>query len=131
MTQDRQREAPADRFAVDVLEFDLHAEVSSLRAEQAASGRPHAQKSLFKHGGRTIALFVLNPGAALPEHSANGTVTVQPVEGELEMTVAGKPHHLRPGSLLVMAPGTRHDVRAPAAAAFLLQVSLAAPAARS
>ena len=124
MSPDRPREAPADRFAAASLAFDLHAEAAALRTEQAASGKPHAQKTLFKHGGRTIALFVLSAGAVLPEHAANGTVSVQPVEGELMMSVSGEARRLGPGSLLVMAPGTRHDVRAAAPAVFLLQVSL-------
>ncbi|KAA0212474.1 MAG: hypothetical protein DYG94_14650, partial [Leptolyngbya sp. PLA3] len=44
---------------------------------------------------------------------------------------AGGGHALRAGMMPVMAPGIRHDVRAPTAAAFLLQVSPADPSARA
>lgn len=124
MTPDRSREAPAERFAADSVFIDLHAEAAALRTEQAASGKPHAQKTLFKHGGRTIALFVLSAGGGLPEHAANGTVSLQSIEGELDLSVAGESRRLAPGSLLIMAPGTPHDVRAAAPAVFLLQISL-------
>lgn len=125
MSDDRLRPAPAERFAADHLVLDLHAEVAALTAEQAPSRHGHRQKTLFKHSGRTVALFVLDSGASLAEHAAGGTVTVQVIDGELDMTVAGDKHRLQAGMLLVMAPGARHDVRAVAHAAFLLQVSLA------
>jgi quercetin dioxygenase-like cupin family protein len=127
MSDDRPRPAPAERFASEHLVFDLHAELAALRSEQPPPKHGHRQKTLFKHSGRTVALFALDAGAGLAEHSAGGTVTVQVLEGELEVTVSGRKHALRTGTLLAMAPGIRHDVRAAAAApaAFLLQVSLA------
>lgn len=120
------RQPPAERFASDHLLFDLHAEIAALRAEGASSKHGHRQETLYKHAGRTMALFVLDVGGALPEHAAAGVVTVQAIEGELEVTVAGEPRRLAPGTLLAMAPGVRHDVRARGSlpAAFLLQVSL-------
>lgn len=125
MTDDRLRTPPVERFATDHATFDLRAEAAALEAEHAGPPKHgHRQKTLYKHGGRTLALFVLEAGAALAEHAANGTVTVQAIEGEVEMSVAGRSHRLAPGNLLVMAPGVRHDVRAESRAVFLLQVSL-------
>jgi quercetin dioxygenase-like cupin family protein len=124
MSDDRTRPAPADRFAPEHLVFDLHAEVAALEAEPAP-GRGHRQKALYKNSGRTVALFLLDAGATLAEHSAAGPVTIQAIEGELQVTAAGASHRLHPGMLLVMAPGVRHDVRAQSRAVFLLQVSLA------
>lgn len=132
MSDDRLRTPPVERFAVDHLVFDLHAEAAALEAEQAPTRHGHRQKTLYKCPGRTVALFVLNPGAALPEHAAAGAVTVQAIEGEIEVgkfgghgeAAAVESHRLSPGRLLVMAPGVRHDVRASGRAVFLLQVSL-------
>ena len=137
MSDDRLRTPPVERFAADHLDFDLHAEAAALEAEQAPTRHGHRQKTLYKCPGRTVALFVLNPGAALPEHAAAGAVTVQAIEGEVEVRVVGSGgggggggggvelHRLSPGRLLAMAPGVRHDVRASGRAVFLLQVSLA------
>lgn len=127
MSDDRPRPAPAERFASDHLVLDLHAEIAALRAEQPPPRHGHRQKALFKHSGRTVALFALDAGARLAEHAAAGTVTIQVIEGELEVTASGQTHALRTGTLLAMAPGVRHDVRAAVPAAFLLQVSLAEP----
>lgn len=131
MSDDRLRTPPVERFATDHLVFDLHAEAAALEAEQSPTRHGHRQKTLYKCPGRTVALFVLNPGAALPEHAAAGAVTVQAIEGEVEVRVVGnsagqeaEPHRLSPGRMLVMAPDVRHDVRASERAVFLLQVSL-------
>ncbi len=131
MSDDRLRQAPAERFATDHLVFDLHAEIAALRAEPSSPRHGHRQKTLYKHAGRTVALFVMDAGAVLPEHAAGGTVTVQTIEGSIDVNASGRMHTLRVGMMLVMAPGVRHDVRATASAAFLLQVSLAADSVRT
>ena len=130
MTDERPRTAPSERFAVEHLSFDLHAEAAGLEAEPTPKQHGHRQKTLFKSSGRTVALFVLDGGASLAEHATSGIVTVQALEGELDVTAGGAAtgevrYHLRPGMLLVMAPDVRHDVRAKSRAVFLLQVSLA------
>ncbi len=136
MTPDRLRQHPAERFATNCLLFDLGAEIAALRAEPSdaqaarASDQPqpphhgHRQKTLYKHAGRTIALFIMSPGASLPEHAADGAVSIQTLEGELALQVDGAEQRVGPGAMLILAPGVRHDVRATTAAAFLLQISL-------
>lgn len=128
MNTDRERQPPIERFAVESMTLDLHAEVAALRAESGPTKHGHRQKSVFKHGGRTVAMFVMDAGASLPEHSAGGTVTVQPIEGEFLAVVEGKEQRLVPGQILVMPPRARHSVRAITASAFLMQVSLEASA---
>ena len=92
MNEDRLRPAPAERFDADHLLLDLHAEVSALQSEQSPSRHGHRQKTLFKHSGRTVALFVLDAGANLAEHAADGTVTVEVIQGDLEVTASGEKH---------------------------------------
>ncbi len=125
MSDERSRAAPSERFAAEHLALDLHAEAAALEAEPTPKQHGHRQKTLFKNSGRTVALFVMDAGVSLAEHAAGGIVTVQATEGELDVTAGGTGYHLRPGMLLVMAPGVRHDVRAKTRAVFLLQVSLA------
>lgn len=127
MTDERPREAPAERFDAPCLGFDLHEEARAIRAESTPAHAGHRQKTLYKRGGRTIALFVMDAGAMLHEHAAAGVVSIQSIEGEIVTTVQGAAHHLRPGQLLTMPPGVRHAVHARMPSAFLLQVSLEAP----
>lgn len=125
MSDEHVRQPPAQRFAEESVVFDLPSEIAALRAEPAGGKHGHRQKTLYKHAGRTIALFLFDAGATLAEHSTAGMVSVEPIEGELALNVAGEERRLRPGNVLVMSPGVRHDVRAVSASVFLLQVSLA------
>lgn len=130
MSDERIREAPVERFDVECLQFDLHAEAEAIRGEARPWRGGHKQKTLFKHATRTVALFVMEPGGSMAEHSTSGTVTIQTVQGAIEVAVGeGGSHGVRrmpAGSLLVLSPGTRHSVRADEASVFLLQVSLGA-----
>lgn len=114
---------PESRFAAPVQSFDLHAEVAALRASAPAK-HGHRQKALLKIGGHTIAIFVLDAGAQLPEHHAAGTVCIQPIEGEVVVTSQGRSQTLGPGHIQTLAPRVPHAVKADRQAAFLLHVSL-------
>ena len=120
-----EREPPSERFAANSMVLDFRSELAALRAEATPAAHGRRQKTLFKHAGRTIALFAFDPGASLQEHDAAGTVTIQPVEGRIITTVQGQDHHLTTGQILVLQPRVRHSVRAAdGPAAFLLQISL-------
>ncbi len=127
MTDDRARVDPRERFASPTHHFDLMQELAALRAEPPSAQAGHRQKALFKSVGRTIALFSFDAGAVLPSHSAAGVVSIQVLEGKLEVHASGDTLLLRAGSLLVLAADVPHDVRAIGPAAFVLQVSLATP----
>lgn len=124
MSDERLRPNPESRFEPSAHLFDLPAELAALRSEGPAK-HGHRQKTLLKLGGRTIALFSLDAGAGLPDHQTAGTVTIQPVEGEIVVTIDGRSHTLGPHQVQVLAPNVRHAVRAERPAAFVLQVSLA------
>jgi quercetin dioxygenase-like cupin family protein len=126
MSDERLREPPESRFDTSSHVFDLRAELAALRAESPGP-RGHHQKTLLKQGGRTVALFALDASSGLPEHKAAGTVTIQPIEGEVVVTAEGRTHRLGPHHVLALAPNVRHSVTAERPAAFLLQISLAAP----
>lgn len=122
----RLREPPADRLATAFGTFDLRAAAEQLWREHGVSGHGHRQTVLARHGGATVALFVFEPGANLAPHSTNGTVVIQCVEGELAITTDGRPQHVGPGNVLVMAPRVLHDVRAIQRSVMLLTIALQA-----
>jgi len=124
MTDERKREAPAERFDASCLVFDLHEQARAIRAETTPARAGHRQKTLYKHKERTVALFVMEAGAELPDHAAAGVVSIQAIEGEIVTTLRDEEHRLGPGHLLTMLPGVPHSVHATVPSAFLLQVSL-------
>jgi quercetin dioxygenase-like cupin family protein len=73
-------------------------------------------------GERTVALFksqdlevmrlVLQAGKALPPHKVAGEITVQCIEGAVDVTADGQSHVLRAGQLLYLAGDVLHGVTA-------------------
>lgn len=57
-----------------------------------------------------LATITLRNGTALPIHSAPVPATIQVLEGEGIIHVAGKPLAVSQGSIVVLAAGEEHDV---------------------
>ena len=123
VNQESQRRPPWERFVGTEHLFDLDAESERLRTEGGERGG-HRQITLFRGGGVSVVLFDFEPGGWLKDHAADGYVTVHVLSGELRMTTAGNEYRMPSGSLLVLRPGVRHDVRAELASQMLLTVRL-------
>ena len=106
----------------DVLEFDLAEEEG--RAANAATlerdGR--SSRTLMKDGPLRMTLIVLAPGGGIPEHTAAGPITVQPLRGRVDVVVNGGRHGVGVGGILSLGPGVPHAVSSDDGAAFLLTV---------
>lgn len=124
--EDRLRQHPTERFQAPQHHIDLKAVEAKLRAEPLPASRNHRQETLYRHGAATVALFLFERGAQMPQHVAEGVVTVHVLEGCLKMVVEGKSQTIAAGQLLVMAPGVRHDVFAQEPTRMLLTVCLEA-----
>ncbi len=60
----------------------------------------------------TVAHVSIKKGAPLPEHAHYHEQVVNVIEGELELTVAGTPHVLKSGKVMVLAPNVPHSGKA-------------------
>lgn len=69
-------------------------------------------KTLLDKKAGTLTLFAFDEGQGLSEHTAPYDATVQVVEGEVELTIGGKPIHARAGQIVIMPAGVPHSVRA-------------------
>jgi len=123
-SSERLREHPEERFRPAVHEIDLGAAAAQIEAEPLGEARKHRQKTLYKQGPMTVALFHFEAGSGLPPHVADGVVTVHVLTGRLRMMAQGEAHDLPAGKMLVMAPGVRHDVQAVEDSRMLLTVCL-------
>lgn len=85
-------------------------------------------------GARTTALckardlevirLVLPAGKALREHTVPGDITIQCIEGRIDVTAGGASHVLGAGQLVFLAGGTPHGVTALADASALVTIAL-------
>jgi quercetin dioxygenase-like cupin family protein len=120
----RLRRRPVERFAGAVHVFDLPAMAGKLRGEPDEASDGHRQITLFHEGDLAIVLFDFEAGGVFAGHEADGDVTIHTVAGELEVRTPEANHRLPAGTLIVLAPGVRHDVAAPIASQMLLTVHL-------
>lgn len=121
---ERLRKPPAERFAGPVHRFSFHEVLEELRAEDHPARGGHRQMTLLQRGRVTQVLFAFEEGGRLKKHSAPGLVTIQVLDGRLEVEAGGQDHELPAGYALVMDRDVPHDVRAPERSAMLLTVHL-------
>ncbi len=122
----RLRPHPSKRFEGDEHFFDLSAVIRRLRDEPFAGERGHKQVTIFKRSPVTQIVFVFKAGASLPDHRAQGLVTIQALEGRLTARAQERDYEMTAGSILNLAPGIPHDVTAHEASAILVTVHLEA-----
>ena len=65
-------------------------------------------KSLINRPTGSATMFSFDKGEGLSEHSAPFDALILVVDGEAEITLAGKPHRLKSGQMLVMPSGIPH-----------------------
>jgi quercetin dioxygenase-like cupin family protein len=112
------------RIAGDLVAVDLPARINELRAQLAGRGR--RSETVYKEGGLTAVLIVMEPGNVIPEHRASGTSTVHILEGRVTVSATTLGADLRPGQLVAFAPNVAHNVEARELTALLLTVSVIA-----
>jgi quercetin dioxygenase-like cupin family protein len=108
---ERTRQHPAERFASAAQSFNLEVAANELARELTTTTQGHRQKTLYRYGATTLALFLFEANSELREHRASGTVFIQVLQGRLTVSAQGEPHVLSAGQVLVMSPGVPHDVR--------------------
>ena len=103
------------------LTFTLADELASLRSD-LRNAPARAAKTLVKEGPITVTLIGVNAGGSLHAHKADGPITVQVLEGEVEFSIGETTRTLSAGMVLALAGGITHAVRSVHGGMFLLTV---------
>lgn len=122
--ENRLRAQPEVRFGSQENMIDLPGAIRELRAEATATRHGHRQITLDQYGPVTLVLFAFEEGGSLDDHKAAGRVTIQALDGELQVRTEGEEYKLGPSMMVVLAPNVRHSVLATRASAMLLSVCL-------
>lgn len=69
-------------------------------------------RTLIKKPTGTVTLFAFDAGQELSEHTAPFDALVHVLDGETEISIAGKPLRLKAGQMVVMPAGKPHSVKA-------------------
>ena len=60
----------------------------------------------------TVTFFAFDQGQGLSEHTAPYDALVHLLDGEAEITISGKPIHLRAGEMVIMPANEPHALKA-------------------
>jgi quercetin dioxygenase-like cupin family protein len=91
-----------------VLEAEA-AKVADLVSYQAGS---IVSREIVKKPAGSVTVFAFDEGQGLSEHTAPFDALVQVLEGEVEITIAGKTHRLQGGELILMPAQQPHALKA-------------------
>jgi quercetin dioxygenase-like cupin family protein len=69
-------------------------------------------RTIVKGKTGNVTLFAFDRGEGLSEHTVEFDALVYVAEGEAEITISGRSHHVRAGEMLVMPANEPHAVRA-------------------
>jgi quercetin dioxygenase-like cupin family protein len=69
-------------------------------------------RTLLKQQKGSVTLFAFDQGQELSEHTVPHDALVYLLDGEVEITIAGKPHQMKTGDSIIMPGNQPHAVRA-------------------
>ncbi|MFH1772233.1 MAG: cupin domain-containing protein [Candidatus Omnitrophota bacterium] len=69
-------------------------------------------KEIVKGVNGSVTLFAFDHGQGLSEHIAPFDAFVYVFDGEVEILISGKPHHLKEGETTVMPANKPHSLKA-------------------
>jgi quercetin dioxygenase-like cupin family protein len=69
-------------------------------------------REILKKPNGSVTLFAFDEGEGLSEHTAPFDALVQVLEGEAEISIAGKPHPLHCGEMILMPAQQPHALKA-------------------
>jgi quercetin dioxygenase-like cupin family protein len=67
---------------------------------------------IIKRETGNVTLFAFDAGQELTEHTSPYDALVQVVDGDAVITIAGRPHHLRAGDMILMPAHQPHALKA-------------------
>jgi quercetin dioxygenase-like cupin family protein len=116
---------PARRLVATSLDFDLNAELSSLKQEPSWLRGDRNARTLVEEPAFRVTLTALKSGTRIPEHRADGWVSIQAMEGHLRIHLQDRDVDLPAGRVVVLEPGVPHDVETvQVESAFLLTLAM-------
>jgi len=89
-----------------------------------ASLRQTSSSTLIRADHLEVFRFVLVAGKKAPDHKASGAITIQCLEGEVELEAHGRTQVLLPGNMVYLADAEPHAVMALKDSSLLVMVLL-------
>ena len=103
--------------------IDLRNFTNQIKEEHAWKDSDRNAITVFKTDGMRIVLIALHKDAEMKEHTANGIISVQVLEGQIQFTTSELSVELSKGQMLALHKGIPHSVLAKEETIFLLTLT--------
>lgn len=113
---------PTSTHTVPAARFDLVGELDGMRATKPPSAA-HLAKTLFRSPSLRLVLMTMEAGASIPEHRAEGAITIQVIDGGIQLHYGGEVVNLAPGLLATLERDVAHSLSANERSGILLSIA--------
>jgi quercetin dioxygenase-like cupin family protein len=114
--------APKENYTDGIAQFDLPSEIAHAEMRKPWPTGVFS-KTLVKKQDMRVVLSMMEPGALMKSHHADGSMSVQVLRGTVHLRAEAADHELRSGQILTLLPSIQHDVEASEASAVLFTLS--------
>ena len=90
----------------------VHSEVQKLSEMVNYQDGTIVSKTLINKDKGTVTLFAFDKDQSLSEHTAPFDALLQVIDGEIEVVISGKKHHLTTVEMILMPANVPHAVKA-------------------
>lgn len=106
-----------------VVNIDIPQFIKQLKTEATWQSNDRNAITVFKTNGLRIVLIALHEEAVMKKHTADGIISVQVLEGELNFSTDNESFILRQGNIVALHKGLPHSVKAIKESVFLLTLT--------
>ncbi|MGE0826567.1 MAG: cupin domain-containing protein [Candidatus Binatia bacterium] len=103
--------------------FDLPALLVQLKHEDPWLAGKRNAMTLLKDQGLRVVLIVIRANITIPSHQGDSPLSMQVVEGRVQVRTNAEPVTLTKGQILALKAGIRHEFEALEESAFLLTLA--------
>ena len=111
--------------------FDLATELDTLRAGSRSASPHHVARTLVRAPGLRLVLLALDEGASLAEHRAEAPITLQVLDGRVQLACPGSTLELEAGTVVTLDRDVAHTLHAVTRSSVLLTIAWAGHLARA
>jgi quercetin dioxygenase-like cupin family protein len=108
----------APMVSIDIPEF-----IRQLKTETTWQTSDRNAITVFKTNGLRIVLIALHENAVLKKHTADGIISVQVLEGEINFSTDNQSKLLKQNGMIALHAGLSHSVKAIKESVFLLTLT--------
>lgn len=108
----------------DMVEIDLNKYIDQIKSEEAWINNKRNAITVFKSDHMRIVLIGLHQNTSLPEHTADGTISVHVLEGHIIFQKGAEEVKLLPHNMVTLHERIPHSVLAMEDSLFLLTMAV-------